>query len=62
MKDGENILGEFPLGAVIRVAENQDLPAVGLGKPLENLKSEAGKSIPVGNHNLEFIAAVKSLQ
>ena len=62
MKDGEKILGEFQFGAVVCVAENQDRPAVGFGKPLENLKSEAGKSMPVGNHNLEFIAAVKSLQ
>ena len=62
MKDGEYILGEFPLGAVVRVAENHDLPAVRLGQPLENLKSEAGKPVPVGNHNPELIPAMKSLQ
>ena len=40
MQDGENILGEFLLGAVIRVVENHDPAAVLFGKPLDELESE----------------------
>ena len=62
MQDGENILGEFLFGAVIRVVENHDPAAVLFGKPLDELKSKPGKPVSVGNHNSELIAAVKSLQ
>ena len=53
------ILGEFLLGAVIRVVENHDPAAVLFGKPLDELESEP---VSVGNHNSELIASVKSLQ
>ena len=59
VQDGENILGEFLLGAVIRVVENHDPAAVLFGKPLDELESEP---VSVGNHNSELIASVKSLQ
>ena len=59
VQDGENILGEFLLGAVIRVVENHDPAAVLFGKPLDELGSEP---VSVGNHNSELIASVKSLQ
>ena len=62
MKDGEYILCEFPLEAVVRVAENQDRPAVRFGKPLENPKSEAGEPVPVGNHNAQFIPVMTWLR
>ena len=62
VEDGENILGEFLFGAVIRVVENQDPAAVLFGKPLDELESEPGKPVSMGNHNSELIAAVKSLQ
>ena len=62
VQDGENILGEFLFGAVIRVAENHDPTAVLFGKPLDKLESEPCKPVPVGNHNEELIAALKSLQ
>ena len=62
MEDGENILGEFPLGAVVLVVENHDPAAVLFGKPLNELEPEPGESVSVGNHNSELIAAVKSLQ
>ena len=52
MEDGENILGEFLLGAVIRVVQNQDLAAVLLGHPLDEFKAEPGEAVSVGNHNL----------
>ena len=58
MDDGENILGEFPLGAVFLLTENQDAAVVLLGQPLDKLESEPGKPIPVGNHNRELISAV----
>ena len=55
MEDGENILGEFLLGAVIRVVQNQDLAAVLLGHPLDEFKAEPSEAVSVGNHNLELI-------
>ncbi len=62
MEDGENILGEFLFGAVILVVENHDPAAVLLGKPLDELESEPGEPVSMGNHNAELIAAVKPLQ
>ena len=62
MEDGENILGEFLLGAVIRVAENHDFAAVLLGHPLDEFKAEPGEAVLVGNHNAELIAAMELLQ
>jgi hypothetical protein len=62
IEDGENIFGEFKLGAVIRSVENQDLAPVLLGHPLDEFKAEPGESVSVGNHNLELIAAVESFQ
>ena len=62
VEHGENILGEFPFGAVCSLTENQDAAAVLLGQPLDKLKSEPGKSILAGNHNRELSAAVESLQ
>ena len=62
MEDGENILGEFLVGAVIRVVQNQDLAAVLLGHPLDEFKAEPGEAVSVGNHNLELIAAMESFQ
>jgi hypothetical protein len=58
VKDGENILGEFLLGAVVPVVENHEFPTVALGHPLDDLESEAGQPVPVGNHNAELIALV----
>ena len=55
-------MGEFLFGAVIRVVENQDPAAVLFGKPLDELESEPGKPVSMGNHNSELIASVKSLQ
>ena len=62
VQDGENILGEFLFGAVIRVAENHDLAPVLLGQPLDEVKPEPRQAVPVGNHNAELIAAMESLQ
>ena len=62
VQDGENILGKFLLGAVIRVAENHDLAAVLLGHPPDEVEPEPGEPVPVGNHNTELIAAMESLQ
>ena len=62
VEDDENILSEFLFGAVIRVVENHDPAAVLFGKPLDELESEPGKPVSMGNHNLELIASVKSLQ
>ena len=62
MQDGENILREFLLGAVVFVTENHDASAVLLGQPLDKLESEPGESVFVGNHNAELIASVKTLQ
>ncbi len=62
MEYGENILGEFLLGAVVRVVENHDPTAVLLGKPLDKLEPEPCEPVSMGNHNPELIAAVKSLQ
>jgi hypothetical protein len=62
VEDGENILGEFLFGAVVRVVENHDPAAVLLGKPLNKLEPESGEPVSMGNHNSELIAAVKSLQ
>jgi hypothetical protein len=58
VKDGENILGEFLLGAVVLVAENHEFSTVALDHPLDDLESEAGQPVPVGNHSSELIAAV----
>ena len=33
-----------------------------LDQPLDEFKAESREPVPVGNHNLEFISAVKSLQ
>ena len=62
LQDGENILGDFLFWAVIRVVENHDPTAVLFGKPLDELESEPGQPVSVGNHNPELIASVKSLQ
>ena len=62
MEDGENILGEFLLGAVILVVENQDVAAVLLGHPLDEFKAEPGDAVSVGNHNCELISAMESVQ
>ena len=58
VENGQNSFGEFPFGAVFSLTENQDAAAVLLRQPLDELKSEPGKSILVGNHNRELIAAV----
>ena len=60
VQDGENILGKFLLGAVIRVAENHDLAAVLLGHPPDEVEPGPGEPVPVGNHNTELIAAMES--
>ena len=33
-----------------------------LDQPLDEFKPESGEPVPMGNHNLELISAVKSLQ
>ena len=33
-----------------------------LDQPLDEFKPESGEAVPVGNHNLELISAVKPLQ
>ena len=62
MQDGENILGEFLLGAVIVTAENQDFSAVSFNLPPDEVKSESGKPVLVGNHKLELISSVQPFQ
>ena len=62
VQDGENILGELLFGAVIRVVENHDLAAVLFGNPLDELESEPGQPVSVGNHNCELIAPVWAFQ
>ena len=58
MQDGENILGEFLLGAVIVSAENHDLPAVSLNLPPDEVESKWGKAVFVGNHKTELNSSV----
>ena len=62
MEDGEYILGEFGFGAGIRLVENHDFSAVLLDQLLDEFKSESGEPVLVGDHNSEFISAVKPLQ
>ena len=62
MQDGEYILGELGLGAGIRLVENHDCAAVLLDQPLDEFKAESGQPVPMGNHNIEFIAAMQSFQ
>ena len=42
--------------------ENQDLTAVLLDQPLDEVEPEPGEPVPVGNHKSELIAAMESLQ
>jgi hypothetical protein len=60
MQDGENILREFLLGAVVRLSENHDFPAVtlALDEPFDEFETEPGESVAVGNHKAEFISAM----
>ena len=50
------------MGAGIRLVENHDPAAFLLDQPLDEFKAEPGQSVPVGNHNIEFIAAMQSFQ
>ena len=38
------------------------LPPFLLDQPLDEFKAEPGQSVPVGNHNLELISPMQSLQ
>ena len=38
------------------------MAAVLLDQPLDEFKPEAGESVPVGNHKMEFIPSMKSFQ
>jgi hypothetical protein len=58
MEDGEQIRGEFCFGTVTFIVENHEFSAVLLNKVLYDFNAESGESIPMGNHNLEFIALV----
>ena len=62
MQDGENILGEFLLGAVIISVENHDLSTISLNLPFDEVEPESGKPVPVGNHKPELISAVQPFQ
>ena len=62
MEDGENILGEFLLGAVIVSAENHDLAAVSLNLPPDEVESKSRKAVFVGNHKTELSSSVQSFQ
>ena len=62
MQDGENILGEFLLGAVTVSSENHDLSAVSLNLPFDEVEPEPGKAVLVGNHKPELISAVQPFQ
>ena len=62
IEDGENILGEFGLGACVPVIENQDASSVLVCKPFDEFESEPREPVAVGNHNTELISLVKSFQ
>jgi hypothetical protein len=62
VEDGEQISCEFRFGAMTFMVENHEFSTVLLDKVLYDFNAESGESIPMGNHNLEFIALVKSVQ
>ena len=62
IEDGENILGEFGLGACVLVIENQDASSVLVCKPFDEFESGPCEPVAVGNHNTELISLVKSFQ
>ena len=58
MQDGENILGELLLRAVIVSAENHDFAAVSLNLPPDKVESKSCKAVFVGNHKTELSSSV----
>ena len=50
------------LGAVCSLVENHDFATVLFHQESYDFAAESGESIPMGNHNSEFITAQKSFQ
>jgi len=59
---GEQVFGKLCWGTTHSCIENQEFAAVSLNKEAEEVESEPGKPIPMGNHKLELVSAQKSFQ
>jgi hypothetical protein len=62
VEDAEKILGEFSLGRVRNIVENQEFSTVRFNQILEKLKPETAKAISVGDDKRELISAHESVQ
>ena len=62
-KHCRQVLGKFKVRTgVLRWAENHDFATVTLDDPFDEVKTEAGKPVTVGNHKSELISAQRSFQ
>ena len=62
MKDGKQVLGKFFFWAVYWVVENQEFATVLFAQPPEDFNAKSRKTVSVGNHKRELVAAQKSSQ
>ena len=62
MENLQQIGSKFLFGAVSSLVENHDFSTVLLDKISNDFAAEAGESIPMGDHNSEFITAQDPVQ